>query len=236
MAIKSLEVIDTHYNREIEPSSDLRRILSGLNEKFQYEVEVRDQDPKAPFLWWNTFKNKDGELARAVINAGRLLYNSKSGSDIDAVCCLPASMSWFEGHLVKEDHDAMVVPASRTGFDGSVPIFVPSYTKKANGEKRLKGEPRENLPMYFGEQVLGAKTVLLYDDVLANGDSLEAAAAGLKRDFGVQRVKAVVAISKNCQGGWDKLQHSENVDEVCALIRVAGIRNGNSVITERWWE
>jgi len=114
-------------------------------------------------------------------------------------------------------------------------VGVRSYTKKYDGTLRKMHEPRESVPVFLESGLFGVGAVLLLDDVMSGGQSLEDLKDMLKR-FGVERLMGVVGFSKNMQGGMESLNRSDSgFERVVACVEVEAM-NGTVPVVRRWWE
>jgi len=222
-------LVDGDSRPVTEPLDRINKMSRLFQLRFNQEAELLNDDPEAPFIVWKAMNRQPEDwvaLAKATI--AQELIEPKV--NLDLVGFVPRSATWERAPVMKQaifdsqfpqilKRDQITDEQFEHIVNQWLSFSVSSYTRnrQADGSRGTEA-------VYFDPQFLGAKNVLLFEDVVAEGGVVISIASILKKEFGANFVGVVATMSKGpIQGGDENVMNSGVVDAYLPIMRVESV-------------
>ena len=197
---------------------------------FRRTARLVNDDPEAPFIIWPAINREPYQVWLPVLLAQvvrlRLRGWERKGREV-AILGVPSSGSWY-GEVLRR-----MGVLERDGWRVSYPqidklknlkkrpekgwgVLVPSYVH-SRGSDGSRG--KEEMVVFEPDRLRGKVAVIL-DDAIAEGLTFEYLGRGIRHELGVEAVVVAGAMSKEMQGGIERLRRVKEIDKVISLVEV----------------
>lgn len=217
---------------EISPGDDTLALVEGSSPRFAHYIlsgafrlgaNLKNDDPLAPYIEWKPM-NREPEPWVALVKA-RLAAHYLAGQSIDSILFVPSSCTWEREHWMQygafpDAQYPRVLRPEQVPNDETETSWQEHQVRSYTRNKRPDGTRGTDTMLFEEIQDGYGQTVLVVEDVVAEGSTLLDVGRILKAEFGVQRVVAIITMAKRMQLGIRRLQVSEDIDGIIIPIVV----------------
>lgn len=197
--------------------------------RFPLEAATLNDDPSAPFVLWPAINREPFQpwLPVALGKVAQQDFHLQNLRDHLVVIAAPRSATWyldpirthdlFPGALFPDVLKQVQIQEGGLLRDGTMEIDVPSYVHERDPKTNARGT---QTIFFFDPGIYDGKSVIIFDDAIAEGMTLKTLAQFMKERLQAAQVFVAAPMAKQVQNGLATLRSDPNIAGVSVLINV----------------